>query len=130
MVDDIVGCKWSLAVLGSIRAGTRRPGAIERSIVGLSTKVLNERLRKLQRFGIISRRSFSEVPPRVEYRLTRFGSRFATLLDGVERLQRSLDESPAKRAPARRRAMGRLSTLQKGATDSAAAGDHGHEPTG
>lgn len=129
MVEDIVGCKWSLAVLGSIRAGTRRPGAIERSIAGLSTKVLNERLRKLQRFGIISRQSFSEVPPRVEYRLTRFGSRFASLLDGVERLQRSLDGSPAKRTPSRRRVVERPSAVQGGTNDAAAAGNHGHEPT-
>ena len=91
IVEDIVGCKWSLAVLGAVRGGVRRPGAIEHSIEGLSKKVLNERLRKLVRFGILARRAYAEVPPRVEYRLTRFGERFSTLLDGVERLQRELD---------------------------------------
>jgi DNA-binding HxlR family transcriptional regulator len=91
MVEDLVGCKWSLAVLGQIRAGVRRPGEIERSIAGLSKKVMNERLRKLQRFGIIDKRIFAEVPPRVEYRITRFGTSFVTLLDGIERLQRRLD---------------------------------------
>jgi len=90
MVEDIVGCKWSLAVLGAVREGVRRPGAMERSIGGVSKKVLNERLRKLERFGILEKRSFPEVPPRVEYRLTRFGERFAALMDGVEDLQREL----------------------------------------
>ncbi len=87
----MVGCKWSLAVLGEIRAGVRRPGEIERAIVGLSKKVMNERLRKLQRYGIIEKRVFPEVPPRVEYRLTRFGARFSTLLKGIDRLQQNLD---------------------------------------
>lgn len=93
MVEDMVGCKWSLAVLGQIRAGVRRPGEIERAIDGLSKKVMNERLRKLQRYKIVERRVFAEVPPRVEYRLTRFGARFANLLDGIEQLQRSLQQA-------------------------------------
>lgn len=91
MVEDIVGCRWSLAVLGALRSGVRRPGEIERQLPGLSKKVLNERLRKLMRFNIVARRVYAEVPPRVEYRLTRFGARFVTLLDAVERLQCALD---------------------------------------
>ena len=47
MVEDIVGCKWSLAVLGVVRDGVCRPGAMEHAIDGLSKKVLNERLNKL-----------------------------------------------------------------------------------
>lgn len=87
MVEDIVGCKWSLAVLGRIRSGVVRPGAMEHALPGLSKKVLNERLRKLVRFGIVERHAFAEVPPRVEYRLTAFGEKFTALLDSVERLQ-------------------------------------------
>lgn len=90
MVEDIVGCKWSLAVLGMVRTGVRRPGAMEHAIPGLSKKVLNERLRKLQRLGIIAKRSYAEVPPRVEYRLTPFGEKFSGLMDGVEALQREM----------------------------------------
>src|SRR5687767_1629428 len=91
MVEDVVGCKWSLAVLGMVKRGVRRPGAMEHAIPGLSKKVLNERLRKLVRFGVLARRAYPEVPPRVEYRLTAFGEKFAVLMDGVERLQRELD---------------------------------------
>ena len=92
MVEDIVGCKWSLCVLDLVNRGIVRPGAMQKSIRGLSTKVLNERLRKLTRFGILSRQVYAEVPPRVEYELTPFGRRFARLLDDVDALEQSLHE--------------------------------------
>jgi DNA-binding HxlR family transcriptional regulator len=91
MVEDIVGCKWSLCVLGLVGRGVARPGAMQRSIAGLSTKVLNERLRKLLRFGLIEREVFAEVPPRVEYRLTARGRKFQKLLDQVAELERELE---------------------------------------
>ena len=91
MVEDIVGCKWSLAVLGAVRGGVCRPGAMEHAIDGLSKKVLNERLVKLVRFGILDKHAYAEMPPRVEYRLTAFGDRFCGLLDGIDALQREID---------------------------------------
>jgi len=91
MVEDIVGCKWSLAVLGAVRSGVRRPGAMEHAIEGLSKKVLNERLNKLVRFGILEKQAYPELPPRVEYRFTPFGDKFLGVLDGIESLQRELD---------------------------------------
>ena len=96
MVEDVVGCKWSLAVLGAVRSGVRRPGAIEHAIDGVSKKVLNERLRKLVRFGILEKRAYPEVPPRVEYRLTRFGQKFSDLMDGVDALETELNRQPAE----------------------------------
>jgi DNA-binding HxlR family transcriptional regulator len=91
MVEDIVGCKWSLAVLGAVRGGVRRPGAMEHAIEGLSKKVLNERLSKLVRFGILEKHAYPEVPPRVEYRFTSFGDKFCGVLDGIDALQREID---------------------------------------
>jgi DNA-binding HxlR family transcriptional regulator len=93
MVEDIVGCKWSLAVLGAVRGGVRRPGALEQAIPGVSKKVLNERLRKLVRFGILAKQSYAEIPPRVEYRLTPYGESFSGLMEAVETLQRELDRA-------------------------------------
>lgn len=90
MVENIVGCKWSLAVLGLVRQGVHRPGAMEHAIDGLSAKVLNERLRKLVRYGILDKTSYAELPPRVEYRLTEFGKRFSAILDQIEALQEDL----------------------------------------
>ena len=95
MFESCIGCKWTLHVLGEIRRGVRRPGALERSAPGLTAKVLGERLNKLQRFGIIERESFPEIPPRVEYSLTPFGQKFVKVLDEIEALKRELgDEAP------------------------------------
>lgn len=86
MVEDIVGCKWSMTVLSLIAAGVSRPGAMQRRVDGLTAKVLNERLRKLLRFGIIERDVFAEVPPRVEYKLTAFGKRFNEVIEQIAAL--------------------------------------------
>lgn len=70
LVENIVGCKWSLAVLGAVRSGVHRPGAMEHAIEGLSKKVLNERLSKLVRLGILDKQHRAEPP-----RASRTGSR-------------------------------------------------------
>lgn len=93
MVENIIRCKWSLSVIDLVKRGVNRPGAMERNVDGLTTKVLNERLRKLVRFGILDREEFAEVPPRVEYRLTPFGKKFAVLLDAIDGLQEDLDRN-------------------------------------
>jgi DNA-binding HxlR family transcriptional regulator len=86
MIEEVVGCKWSITVLALISAGVCRPGAMQREALGLTAKVLNERLRKLVRFGIIEREVFPDVPPRVEYRLTQFGKRFKKVLAQIAAL--------------------------------------------
>ena len=92
MVESIIGCKWSLSVLHLLRQGINRPGEMQRQIEGLTTKVLNERLTKLTRFGIIDKEIFPETPPRVEYKFTAFGNRFLEVVDVVEKLQGKLDK--------------------------------------
>ena len=90
MVRVLIGCKWSLRIFTCIRVGTNRPGALVREIDGLSTKVLNDCLRRHIRYGILHKRAFPEIPPRVEYEITEFGARFVTLLDSIEALERSV----------------------------------------
>lgn len=99
MVERIVGCKWSLHVLACVRRGIVRPGAIQRAVPGLSAKVLNERLRRLVAFGVLERRIFAEVPPRVEYRLTPFGERFLDILDRIAALEHERAAGTAVTAP-------------------------------
>ncbi|MDB4385123.1 winged helix-turn-helix transcriptional regulator [Opitutaceae bacterium] len=93
MVENVIKCKWSLTVFRLVREGVNRPGAMERAVPGLTTKVLNERLRKFVRFGVFERQEFAEIPPRVEYSLTPFGQRFAGVLDAVDTLQKELPET-------------------------------------
>ena len=90
MVESIVGCKWSLTVLQLVQQGVNRPGLMERAVPGLTAKVLNERLRKMVRFGILDRIVFPELPLRVEYRLTSFGKKFVAVLRTIEKLESDL----------------------------------------
>lgn len=96
LIEDVLGCRWTVSVLRAVAGGVRRPGALERHIDGISTKVLNDRLRAFTRAGIFERVQFPEIPPRVEYRLTRFGKKFLTLLKEVEKLQRELIEDAGR----------------------------------
>jgi DNA-binding HxlR family transcriptional regulator len=91
MVETIYGCKWSLTVYQLLAEGINRPGAMVRSVEGLSTKVLNECLRRNANFGILERVSYNEVPPRVEYKVTQFGERFIRILDELENLQSEIE---------------------------------------
>jgi DNA-binding HxlR family transcriptional regulator len=96
-LEDVVGCKWSAAVLAAIGRGVTRPGQLERFIPGISTKVLNERLRKLLAYGLILRREFPGKVLRVEYHLTGTGIKLAAMIEQI----RDLDEEHATRRPAR-----------------------------
>jgi DNA-binding HxlR family transcriptional regulator len=85
-LEDVIGCKWSAAVVGALARGIQRPGQLERFIPGISTKVLNERLRKLQAYGLITR---AEVPGNVlhvEYRLTPTGAQLAGIIEQLHTL--------------------------------------------
>jgi DNA-binding HxlR family transcriptional regulator len=88
-LEDVIGCKWSVSVLLALRDGVSRPGELQRHIEGISTKVLNERLRKLLRYGLIAQQRFAESPPRTEYRLTPFGSELTTVIERIRLLDRS-----------------------------------------
>ena len=85
-LEDIVGCKWSVSVLLAVEAGVNRPGALEREIAGISTKVLSERLRKLTAYGLLDKASYAEVPPRTEYALTKSGSRLVRIIGQIQAL--------------------------------------------
>lgn len=87
IVEHTLGCKWMLEVLRLIRTGVNRPGAMTRSVEGLTTKVLNERLSDLLNFGIVEKNAYPEIPPRVEYTLTEFGQRFVKILDMIDELE-------------------------------------------
>jgi len=91
MVETIYGCKWSLTVYQLLSQGINRPGEMVRNVESLSTKVLNDCLRKNVEFGILERVSYNEIPPRVEYMVTQFGKKFLKILDDLEQLQAEID---------------------------------------
>lgn len=85
-LEDVIGCKWSLSVLMAAAEGVTRPGAMERHIPEISTKVLNERLRKLTAYGLLRQQRFAELPPRTEYTLTDFGAQVVALVGTLRAL--------------------------------------------
>ena len=91
MVETIVGCKWSLTVYQLLAQGIYRPGEMVRSVDGLTTKVLNQCLKRNVEFGILEKHVFAEVPPRVEYQVTAFGEQFIAVLASLEQLQHAIN---------------------------------------
>ena len=92
MVEDIVGCKWSISILDLLDKGINRPGAMTREVDGLTTKVLNERLRKLLRYKIVVKKEYEEIPPRVEYILTDFGFKFLKIVNEIRTLEKEIQQ--------------------------------------
>ena len=92
MVETIYGCKWSLTVYQLLANGINRPGEMVRSVEGLTTKVLNQCLKRNTAFGILERISYNEAPLRVEYKVTEFGKKFMGVLDELEKLQRAIEK--------------------------------------
>jgi len=91
MVETIYGCKWSLTVYQLIANNINRTGEMVKSVDGLSTKVLNQCLKKNLEFGILNKINYPEIPPRVEYEVTEFGQKFMRILDDIEKLQNEID---------------------------------------
>jgi DNA-binding HxlR family transcriptional regulator len=80
---DQIADKWTVLIVGRLATGTRRFGELRREITGISPKVLTQKLRELERDGIITRRIYASVPPKVEYSLTPLGRTLIGLLDAI-----------------------------------------------
>ncbi|HVK78829.1 MAG TPA: helix-turn-helix domain-containing protein [Kofleriaceae bacterium] len=83
-VLDRVGDKWSVLVVALIGDRAMRFNELRRSIEGISQRMLTLTLRNLERDGLVTRTVFPEIPPRVEYELTRLGR---TLLEPIKGLE-------------------------------------------
>lgn len=92
LVEEVVGCKWSMSILDMLEKGIHRPGALVKGQKGLTTKVLNERLRRLQKYHIVVKKEFPEIPPRVEYHYTKFGRKFLKIVSAIRQLEVEFQE--------------------------------------
>jgi DNA-binding HxlR family transcriptional regulator len=77
---DLIGGKWKTLILYYLMRGPQRTGVLLQRISGVSKKMLTQRLRKLERGGLIQRNDYAEVPPRVEYALTPHGESLKPIL--------------------------------------------------
>lgn len=78
---SIIGNKWKVLILRDLITGTKRYNELNRSVVGISAKVLTQNLKDLERDGIIKRKVYPVVPPKVEYSLTEKGMELKGVLD-------------------------------------------------
>ncbi|RIK34111.1 MAG: transcriptional regulator [Chloroflexi bacterium] len=84
LVLDRVADKWTVLIVGRLALGTRRFGELSRDVSGISPKVLTQKLRELERDGILTRRVYASVPPKVEYDLTPLGKTLIELVQFVQ----------------------------------------------
>jgi DNA-binding HxlR family transcriptional regulator len=80
---EIISGKWTLLIIRDLTTGTKRFSELERSLAGISPKTLSERLSALEREGVLHRKTYAEVPPKVEYSLTEKGQALAEVIDAM-----------------------------------------------
>ena len=84
--QEILKCKWTLLILNRFKNGMKRPGELRRSIRGLSSKVMYERLKLLEESEIIERELIAKKPLEVHYRLTHKGNQICEIISQIQNL--------------------------------------------
>jgi len=79
----LIGDKWKVLILRDLLPGTKRFGELKKSIGSVSQKVLTAQLRDMEESGLVHRKVYAEVPPRVEYSLTELGQSLKPILDSM-----------------------------------------------
>lgn len=79
----LIGDKWKVLILRDLMSGTKRFGELKKSVGSVSQKVLTAQLRDMEASGLVSRKVYAEVPPRVEYSLTALGQSLKPILDAL-----------------------------------------------
>lgn len=89
----LIGDKWKVLILRDLLPGTKRFGELKKSIGSVSQKVLTAQLRDMEDSGLINRKVYAEVPPRVEYSLTELGKSLRPILDALQNWGEEYKES-------------------------------------
>ena len=79
----LIGDKWKVLILRDLMPGTKRFGELKKSVGNVSQKVLTAQLRAMEESGLVNRKVYAEVPPRVEYSLTELGKGLKPILDSM-----------------------------------------------
>ena len=77
---QVIGSKWAVLIIQELMEGTRRFSELERSLTGISPRTLSLRLASMEENGIVERKVYAEVPPRVEYKLSPLGKTLEPVL--------------------------------------------------
>ena len=79
----LIGEKWKVLIVRDLLTGTKRFGELKKSVSGITQKVLTNNLRQMEASGLVKRKVYAEVPPRVEYSLTETGLSLKPILDSM-----------------------------------------------
>ena len=79
----LIGDKWKVLILRDLLTGTKSFGELKKSIGNVSQKVLTAQLRAMEDSGLLTRKVYAEVPPKVEYTLTELGESLKPILDSM-----------------------------------------------
>lgn len=85
-VVDLLGSKWAILILRELFGGDRRTHELRRALPGISTKTLTIRLKELEAEGLVARRVYAEIPPRVEYALTPKGRQLQPVMTALHQV--------------------------------------------
>lgn len=80
----LIGDKWKVLILRDLLSSTKRFGELKKSLGSVSQKVLTAQLRDMEESGLVNRKVYAEVPPRVEYSLTQLGQSLKPILDAMQ----------------------------------------------
>ena len=89
----LISDRWKVLIVRDLMSGTKRFGELKKTIGTISQKVLTSNLRDMEQSGLITRKVYAEVPPRVEYTLTELGLSLKPILDSMETWGKSYQAS-------------------------------------
>lgn len=80
----LISDKWKILIIRDLISGTKRFGELKKSVTGISQKVLTSNLRQMEANGLVNRKVYAEVPPKVEYSLTELGFSLLPVISAME----------------------------------------------
>jgi len=80
---DRIGDRWTVLIVGILEGGTHRFSELRDAVGGITPKVLTQTLRAMEREGLVDRKVYAEVPPRVEYTLTELGRSLVVPIEAI-----------------------------------------------
>jgi DNA-binding HxlR family transcriptional regulator len=94
-VIHVIGSRWTIPIVRYLNSGPKRPSELSKLLNGISPKILTQRLRELETWGLVEREAFQEIPPRVTYTLSDRGRDLVFVMEALRDLgeswQRNLD---------------------------------------
>ena len=83
MTLQLIGNRWKVLIVRDLLEGTKRFGELKKSVGSITQKVLTQNLREMEESGLLIRKVYAEVPPRVDYTLTELGYSLKPILDSM-----------------------------------------------